>query len=125
MSWPSFALGPRIHRALLVLLLTSAVSLGGSINASERTQLTEARYAATFTEREELLMTAAVAFAYVNLSRAPKQGYDIAALIAWKVDEVDKTPEFVLGHNKNFEYRADIHYAEINTMRTAYQLKRH
>ena len=124
MSWPSFALGPRIHRALLVLLLTSAVSLGGSINASERTQLTEARYAAIFREREELLMTAAVAFAYVNLSRTPKQGYDIAAVIAWNVDVADKTPEFVFGHNKNFEYRGEIHHAEINTMRAAYELKR-
>ena len=98
--------------------------LGGCVDATLRTRLTEAQYAAVFTEREELLMTATLAVAYVNLSRTPKQGYDIAALIAWGVDDVGKTPEFVFGHNKNFEYRGDIHHAEINTMRAAYELKR-
>src|SRR5262245_22573060 len=114
MSWPVSTLERRIRWAWFVLILTSASFVGGSGNASERSQLSEARYAAIFTEREELLMTAAVAFAYVNLSRTPKQGYDIAALIAWDVDVAEKTPEFVFGHNKNFEYRGEIHHAEIN-----------
>jgi tRNA(Arg) A34 adenosine deaminase TadA len=119
-----FTHGARIHGASLLLLLTCASLAGSSVINGEHAQLTEARYAAIFTEREELLMTAAVAFAYVNLSHTPKQGYDIAAVIAWSVDDVEKTPEFVFGHNKNFEYRGEINHAEINTMRAAYELKR-
>src|SRR5262245_40117423 len=93
----------------------SATPNASLVKVALRTEFTEARFVAIFTEREELLMTAALAFAYVNLCRVPKQGYDIAALMAWNVEDVRKTPEFILGHNKNFENRGDVYHAEVNT----------
>ncbi len=75
-------------------------------------------------ERHELFMTAIAAFAYVNLSTEPRPGYDIATLIAWDASVVDKTPDFVMDRNRNFEFQGDIHHAEINTMRKAYERRR-
>jgi tRNA(Arg) A34 adenosine deaminase TadA len=75
-------------------------------------------------ERHELFMTAAAAFVYVNLSTLPRPGHNIAALIAWNIDVVEKTPDFVIDRNRNFEYQGEIHHAEINTMRRAYEKRK-
>jgi tRNA(Arg) A34 adenosine deaminase TadA len=72
-------------------------------------------------ERDEVLMLAAMSYAYAGLGSAI--GYDIAALIAWNVDDTNATPPFVLDRNRNYERQGDIYHAEINTLRSAYEMK--
>jgi tRNA(Arg) A34 adenosine deaminase TadA len=73
-------------------------------------------------ERHELLMLAALAKTYAGLDDVV--GYDISAVIAWDVDDASKTPDFVIERNRNFEKQGDIHHAEINTLRAAYDRRR-
>jgi len=108
----------------LLCLSTFSPSLGSCVTASDpRTQVQKID-SGVLEERHEMLMVATVAYAYVNLTAKPKPGYDIAALIAWDVEDPSRTPSFVLERNRNFEYQGEIHHAEINTMRRAYDVKK-
>jgi tRNA(Arg) A34 adenosine deaminase TadA len=62
---------------------------------------------------------------YANLKNKPSPGYDISAAIAWDVADPDKTPEFVFNRNRNYEKQGEIHHAEINTLRSAYDKMYH
>jgi tRNA(Arg) A34 adenosine deaminase TadA len=73
-------------------------------------------------ERRELFMLAALAQTHAGL--ADLAGYDISAVIAWNVDDASKTPEFVIERNRNYEKQGEIHHAEINTLRAAYDRTR-
>ena len=79
--------------------------------------------AAVRLERDWLFMLAAMSYVYRGLN--DPAGYDIAAVIAWNVEDPDQTPEFVIDRNRNFEKQGDIYHAEINTLRAAYDKGRH
>lgn len=73
-------------------------------------------------ERHELFMLAALADAYAGLPFAI--GYNISAVIAWNVEKEAATPDFIIERNRNYEKQGEIHHAEINTLRAAYDRKR-
>lgn len=72
-------------------------------------------------ERDDLLMLAAQAFVYSVPADKPAAGYDIAAAIAFNVDDIDRTPDFVIDRNRNYEEQDDIHHAEADAIHLAYQ----
>src|SRR5690606_5981098 len=57
--------------------------------------------ASIIAERDEMFMLATLAYAFNTLKSYPKSGYTIAALIAWGVEDVAHTPEFVMERNRN------------------------
>jgi tRNA(Arg) A34 adenosine deaminase TadA len=73
-------------------------------------------------ERHELFILAALADAYAGMPFAI--GYNISAVIAWNVENEAATPDFIIERNRNYEKQGDIHHAEINTLRAAYDRKR-
>ena len=72
-------------------------------------------------ERDDLLMLAAEAFVYSVPADKPAAGYDIAAAIAWGVDDVDRTPDFVIDRNRNYAEQDDNHHAKADAIHLAYQ----
>lgn len=72
-------------------------------------------------ERHELFTLLAMAYAYTQLQISPPPGHDIAAVLAWSVEDTEKTPEFVIERNRNFERRGSIHHAEVNAILAAYK----
>jgi tRNA(Arg) A34 adenosine deaminase TadA len=70
-------------------------------------------------------MLGVMSYMYANLNNQPSPGYDISAGIAWNVGNPDKTPEFVFNTNRNYEKQGEIHHAEINTLRSAYDKMYH
>jgi len=70
-------------------------------------------------ERDHLFILATLSYLYNRLEVRPKPGWDIAALIAWDVENVDSTPEFVIGRNRNFEKQGNIFHAEIMAIEQA------
>jgi len=70
-------------------------------------------------ERHELFTLAVLTYLYVHSENHPKPGHDIAALIAWDVENVEKTPEFVIDCNRNFEKQGGIFHAEMMTIEKA------
>jgi tRNA(Arg) A34 adenosine deaminase TadA len=111
-------------RVVLGFLAATLGATGQSCSPPLVAPTPQAGSATALEERHELLTLAAVASAYVGRDARPIPGYTIAALIAWDVDNLQKTPEFVLDRNRNFEFQGDIHHAEINTIRQAYAKKR-
>ncbi len=70
-------------------------------------------------ERHELFVLAILSFLYQNSENDQKLGHDIAALIAWNVDDVEHTPEFVIDCNRRFEKQGTIFHAELQTIEQA------
>ena len=108
-----------------VLILLSIISVNGSLYPVESDSQTsissepEQDVTAIITERDEMFMLATLAYAFNIVKSYPKPGYTIAALIAWDVEDVAHTPEFVMERNRNFEMQGEIFHAEINTLRKA------
>jgi tRNA(Arg) A34 adenosine deaminase TadA len=62
---------------------------------------------------------------YLHLqANCSKPGHEIAALLAWDVEDVEKTPEFVIDCNRNFEKQGNIFHAEMVTIEAAFNHKR-
>lgn len=70
-------------------------------------------------ERDQLFILGVLTYLHNQSDMHPKSGHDIAALIAWNVENVDKTPEFVINRNRNFEKQGNIFHAEIMTIEKA------
>ncbi len=70
-------------------------------------------------ERHQLFILGVLSYLYNRLDIHPKPGWDIAALIAWDVEKIDQTPEFVIDRNQNFEKQGNIFHAEIMTIEKA------
>jgi len=75
-------------------------------------------------ERDHLLMLAALSYTYASLTDRPPEGYDISALIAWNVQDLNKTPDFIIDRNRNYEKQGEVFHAEANVIRTAYDKMR-
>ena len=75
-------------------------------------------------ERRVMLMAAAMAYVHYRLRVEPKPGHDIAALLAWNVEDVSQTPEFVFERNRNYIQQGELYHAEANVLRRAYQRRR-
>ena len=52
-----------------------------------------------------------------------KPGHEIAALLAWDVEDIEHTPEFVIDCNRNFERQGNIFHAEMMTLEKAFNKK--
>lgn len=102
--------------ALLVLANCVAGPAPTAAHAEPRADILE--------ERRSILMLAAAAYACVGLDAFPKPGYEIAAVIAWDVEKLDATPDFLVERNRNFEYQGEVHHAEINAIRRGYERKK-
>lgn len=72
-------------------------------------------------ERRELLTLAPMAYLHAEASRSPYAV--VAALIAWEVEDLKKTPDFILERSKNLEKMAEIHHAEREAVEEAYRRK--
>lgn len=70
-------------------------------------------------ERHQLFILGVLAYLHNQSTIDPKPGHDIAALIAWDVENINKTPEFVLDRNRNFEKQGNIFHAEMMTIEKA------
>jgi tRNA(Arg) A34 adenosine deaminase TadA len=70
-------------------------------------------------ERHELFVLGVLSYLHNQLEIHPKPGWDIAALIALDVENVDHTPEFVIDRNRNFEKQGNIFHAEIMAIEKA------
>lgn len=75
-------------------------------------------------ERHQLFILGVLSYLHRTQDIEPKPGWDIAALIAWDVENVDQTPEFVIDRNRNFEKQGNIFHAEIMTIEKAVAKKR-
>ena len=75
-------------------------------------------------ERHQLFILGVLSYLYNHQDVQPKPGWDIAALIAWDVENMDQTPEFVIDRNRNFEKQGNIFHAEIMTIDKAVTKKR-
>ena len=74
-------------------------------------------------ERHEILMLGVLSYLHLQ-ANCSKPGHEIAALLAWDVEDVEKTPEFVIDCNRNFEKQGNIFHAEIMTIEAAFNHKR-
>jgi len=75
-------------------------------------------------ERHQLFVLGVLSYLCNHLDVQPKPGWEIAALIAWDVENIDRTPEFVIDRNRNFEKQGNIFHAEIMTIEKAVEKKR-
>ena len=112
------------------LLLGNANSVfapAGSVPAFEVQQIADAgrstneRAAEIVNERHHLLMLAAMAYVYTHRAESPSVGFDIAALVAWDVDDITaRPPLFVIDRNRVVEKRGWKYHAEPDTIDKAY-----
>lgn len=93
---------------LCLSLLTTPFVLLASLPASDIIE-----------ERHQLFILGVLSYLYNRLDMHPKPGWDIGALIAWDVENVDHTPEFVIDRNQNFDKQGNIFHAEIMTIEKA------
>jgi tRNA(Arg) A34 adenosine deaminase TadA len=70
-------------------------------------------------ERHHLFILSTLAYLHAQATIQPKSGHDIAAIIAWDVENVDLTPQFVIDKNRNFEKQGNIFHAEIMAIEKA------
>src|SRR5690348_12472309 len=86
--------------------------------------LASSNHSAIVEERHHLFILGVLSYLYNQQDVQPKPGWDIAALIAWEVENIDQTPEFVIDRNRNFEKQGNIFHAEIMTIDKAVAKKR-
>lgn len=79
--------------------------------------------AAVVAERHELFMLAAMSYMAVELKARPKVGGPIAAIVAWDVSDISKTPTFVIDRNRSRSRGDGTYHAEISAIHEAYQAK--
>lgn len=84
-------------------------------------QVSNERRAEVIAERNRLFMLAALSYAYVHHYDFPAPGYDIAAAIAWDIENVNLSPAFVINRNRNFENEGSKYHAEQITIDKAFQ----
>jgi len=72
-------------------------------------------------ERDNLFTLGVLSYLYHRLETEPKPGWHIAALIAWDVEDINRTPDFVIERNQNFEKQGNIFHAEIMAIEKASQ----
>lgn len=70
-------------------------------------------------ERDHLFILGVLSYLYNHLETYPKPCWDIAALIAWDVEDINRTPDFVIDRNRNFEKQGNIFHAEIMAIEKA------
>ncbi len=93
---------------LCVFLFATPIGLFASSNSSPIIE-----------ERHQLFILGVLSYLHNHLDVQPKPGWEIAALIAWDVENIDQTPEFVIDRNRNFEKQGNIFHAEIMTIEKA------
>ena len=72
-------------------------------------------------ERRDLFMLAALAYTWTHLEAQPKPGHDITAILAWNVEDLENTPDFIIDRNRNFLQQGELYHAEANVLRLAYR----
>lgn len=72
-------------------------------------------------ERDRLLVMASMAHAYLEVRGRPDEGHPIVAMLAWGVDDLKKTPEFVIDRNRNLAKLGGIYHAETNALHKAHE----
>ena len=70
-------------------------------------------------ERDHLFILGVLSYLYNRLETEPKPCWDIAALIAWDVEDINRTPDFVIDRNRNFEKQGNIFHAELMAIEKA------
>ena len=70
-------------------------------------------------ERDHLFILGVLSYLYHRLETHPKPCWDIAALIAWDVENINRTPDFVIDRNQNFEKQGNIFHAEMMVIEKA------
>ncbi len=70
-------------------------------------------------ERDELFMLATMGFMHAERSRSPYAV--IGAILAWDVQDVTKTPDFVIERSKNMEKMGEVFHAETEVIWKAYR----
>lgn len=70
-------------------------------------------------ERNHLFTLGVLSYLYNRLESQPKPCWEIAALIAWDVENINQTPDFVIERNQNFEKQGNIFHAEIMAIEKA------
>jgi tRNA(Arg) A34 adenosine deaminase TadA len=75
--------------------------------------------AACIEERDHLFILGVLSYLYNRLEIYPKPCWNIAALIAWDVENINRTPDFVIERNQNFEKQGNIFHAEIMAIEKA------
>lgn len=95
-----------------------------SLFATPLALLASSNHSPIVEERHQLFILGVLSYLYNQRDVDPKPGWDIAALIAWDVENIDQTPEFVIDRNRNFEKQGNIFHAEIMTIDKAVAKKR-
>ena len=95
---------------LSLMVCTSSSAFAHSINSDK---------ASIIEERHQLFILSILAYLHNQSEVYPKAGHDIAALLAWDVEDVDTVPQFVIDRNRNFEKQGNIFHAEIMTIEKA------
>jgi tRNA(Arg) A34 adenosine deaminase TadA len=70
-------------------------------------------------ERDHLFILGVLSYLYKRLEIYPKPCWQIAALIAWDVENINRTPDFVIERNRNFEKQGNIFHAEMMAIEKA------
>ncbi|MEM9489768.1 MAG: deaminase [Myxococcota bacterium] len=78
---------------------------------------------AVVAERHELFMLAAMAYMAVEWKERPEIGGPIAAIVAWNVSDITRTPRFVIDRNRSRSRENGTYHAEISAIHKAYQAK--